>query len=114
LAVGGAAFVLDAGVVWGLTHAGIGPYVARLISISVSIAFTFVLNRALTFRAAGPVTGGEIMAYVAASGVGMAINYAIYAAGLKLGLAWLPALALGTIIAAAFNFFAYGRIFKKP
>jgi putative flippase GtrA len=104
---------LDAGVVWGLTHAGLSPYLARVVSIALSIAFTFMLNRALTFRAGGRVSLAEVLAYVGASGIGMAINYAIYAGGLKLGLMWLPALALGTIIAAAFNFFAYGRIFKK-
>jgi putative flippase GtrA len=113
LAVGGAAFVLDAGVVWGLTQLGLSPYVARVASIALSIAFTFALNRALTFAATGPVTWIEVGAYVGASGVSVAINYAVYAGGLKLGLPWLAALALGTMIAATFNFFAYGRIFKK-
>jgi putative flippase GtrA len=113
LFVGGAAFVLDAGVVWGLTHIGIGPYIARTISLCVSVAFTFCLNRLLTFSARGPITGGEVVAYVSASAMGMAINYLLYAGALKLGLPWLSAMALGTVVASAFNFFAYGRIFKR-
>jgi putative flippase GtrA len=111
--VGGAAFVLDAGVVWGLTHLGLSAYVARAISLCVSVAFTFVLNRVMTFQASGPVTLQEASAYIGASGIGMAINYLIYVGCLKLGLSWLPAMVLGTGSASAFNFLAYGRIFKK-
>jgi putative flippase GtrA len=111
--VGGAAFILDAIIVWGLTQFGLGPYVARVVSLCVSVAFTFCLNRLLTFSAAGPVSSGEIVAYVGASGIGIGINYGLYAGGIKLGLPFLVAMAIGTIIASAFNFFAYGRIFKK-
>jgi putative flippase GtrA len=113
LLVGGAAFVLDSGIVWGLTHLGLNAYVARAISLSVSVTFTFGFNRLLTFRAAGPITMAEVGAYVGASGFGMFLNYAIFAGALKLGLMWLPAMLLGTAIASAFNFLAYGRIFKK-
>jgi putative flippase GtrA len=111
--VGGAAFVLDGGIVWGLTHLGLSVYVARVISLCVSVAFTFGLNRLLTFRAAGPVTMTEVGAYVGASGIGIFLNYAIFAGAIKLGLTWLPAMVLGTAIASTFNFLAYGRIFKK-
>jgi putative flippase GtrA len=111
--VGGAAFVLDAGIVWGLTHVGMGPYLARILSLCASIAFTFVLNRTLTYQAAHTVTLGEVFAYVGASGIGILLNYGIYAAGIKLGLTWIFAMALGTILASSFNFLAYGRIFKK-
>jgi putative flippase GtrA len=113
IAVGGAAFVLDAAVVWSLTHMGLGAYVARALSLCLSVAFTFVLNRIMTFQAKGPFAWQEVGAYIGASGIGIAINYLIYAGCLKLGLSWLPAMVLGTGIASAFNFFAYGRIFKK-
>jgi putative flippase GtrA len=79
----------------------------------MSVSFTFVLNRALTFQVAGAISWAEIIAYIGASGLGMMINYGVYAGGLKFGLMWLPAMVLGTVIASAFNFFAYGRIFKK-
>lgn len=111
--VGGAAFLLDAGVVWVLTNVGLNAYLARAVSLCVSIAFTFMLNRVVTFQANGPVTSREVGAYIGASGVGMALNYLIYAACLKLGVMWLPAMVLGTGVASAFNFLAYGRIFKK-
>jgi putative flippase GtrA len=113
LAVGGAAFVLDAGVVWGLTQLGLSAYVGRGLSLCVSVVFTFILNRRATFRAQGPVKASEVVAYIGASGLGIAINYAVFAACLALGLKWLPAMGLGTVIASAFNFVAYGRIFKK-
>jgi putative flippase GtrA len=112
LLVGGAAFVLDAACVWALLHFGLGPYVARAISLCVSIAFTFVLNRFATFQADGAITIGEVIAYVGASGAGVAINYAIYAVALYLRMPWLLAMVLGTATASVFNFFAYRRIFK--
>jgi putative flippase GtrA len=113
IAVGGAAFVLDAGVVWGLTHLGLSAYLARALSLCLSVAFTFALNRMMTFQASGPVRWQEVGAYIGASGLGIAINYLIYIGCLKLGWTWLPAMVLGTGIASAFNFLAYGRIFKK-
>jgi putative flippase GtrA len=113
LLVGGAAFVLDWAVVWALTHIGVGPYLARVISLSVSVTFTFWLNRFATFQANGQATLGEFAAYLAASGIGMVINYGIYALCIRLGLSLLAAMAIGTISAACFNFFAYGLIFKK-
>jgi putative flippase GtrA len=113
LLVGGLAFVLDASIVWGLTQGGLDEYRARLVSIGAAMAFTFCLNRAITFRVEGHVQWREVVAYVGASSVGIILNYAIYAGSVRLGLAWLPAMALGTIIASAFNFLAYGRIFRK-
>ena len=112
--VGGAAFVLDAGVVWGLTGLGLNAYAARGLSLCLSIAFTFMLNRLVTFQAGGPITKDEVTAYITASGIGVALNYLIYAGCLKFGMMWLPAMVLGTGIASAFNFLAYGHIFKKP
>ena len=111
--VGGAAFVLDAVVVWGLIHMGWGAYVARAISLCLTVAFTFFLNRSITFAARGPVTAREVGAYVGASSIGMVINYALFAGCMQLGMAWLPAMIIGTGVASAFNFLAYGRIFKK-
>lgn len=111
--MGGAAFVLDAGVVWALGHANVGPYLARVVSLCVSIAFTFWLNRSLTFQAKGRISWQEVSAYIGASGIGILLNYGVYAGGLKMGLHWIVAMAFGTIIASAFNFLAYGQIFKK-
>lgn len=113
LLVGGAAFVLDAAIVWALTYIGLSVYVARTLSLCASVSFTFCLNRLLTFQAAGLIKLTEILAYIGASGIGICLNYGIFAVGLKLGLTWLPAMILGTVIASAFNFFAYGRIFKS-
>jgi putative flippase GtrA len=105
--------VLDAAIVWGLSELGLGPYLARALSLTVSVAYTFCLNRLLTFRASGPVRLHEVVAYLGASGIGMAINYGLYAGGVKLGLSWFVAMAIGTIVASIFNFLAYGRIFQR-
>jgi putative flippase GtrA len=113
LLVGGAGFVVDAGIVWALTHMGFGAYLARFVSLSVTVVFTFFLNRTATFLAQGPMTWQEFVAYAGSSGVGIAINYALFAGCLRLGLSWLPAMIVGTGTASAFNFLAYSRIFKK-
>jgi putative flippase GtrA len=113
LLVGGAAFLLDASVVLVMTQMGVSAYMSRIVSLAMSVIFTFVLNRQATFSAQGQATWREFLAYVGASSIGIAINYALFSGCLKLGLAWLPAMVIGTVIASAFNFFAYGRIFKK-
>jgi putative flippase GtrA len=96
-----------------LTSGGLNAFGARAISLCVSMLFTFGLNRTLTFQAKGPIRLSEFVAYIAASGMGMALNYLIYAGSLALGLHWLPAMVVGTLCAALFNFFAYARIFKR-
>lgn len=114
LLVGGAAFVVDAGIVGALTYFGIGALGARIVSISVCVVFTFMLNRTLTFQAMGRVKWQEFGAYIGASLMGIAINYGIFAGCLKLGMMWLPAMGVGTALAAIFNFLVYRRIFNKP
>jgi putative flippase GtrA len=114
LFVGGAAFLLDAAIVWGLTHFGSNAYLARSISLAISIGFTFLANRSLTFSASGPILWQEVSAYIGASLLGLAINYGLYVGLLKLNYHWLPAMIGGTLVASVFNFLVYKRIFKKP
>jgi putative flippase GtrA len=111
--VGAVAFGLDAAIVWAMTRIGVNAYGARAVSLCLSVAFTFLFNRALTFQARQPFTWTEVVAYVSASGLGMAINYGIYVLALKLGAMWLLAMVVGTGLASLFNFYAYGRIFAK-
>ena len=110
--VGVAAFVVDAAIVWILGYVLANLYVARAMSLCASIMLTFVLNRALTFSASGPLRIGEVASYVGASAIGIALNYAVYAVLIKLEVFWLIAMMAGTVVGASFNFIAYGRIFK--
>jgi putative flippase GtrA len=111
--VGGAAFLMDVAIVWCLKSLHVSAYGARVISLAASVLLTFFLNRSLTFQAKGPLQPQDFLAYATASGVGVAINYILYAVGIKLGAPLLLAMAVGTLCAALFNFFTYGRIFRS-
>ena len=108
--VGGIGFVLDAGVLWLTLRAGASPYAGRVLSIVVTIVFTWWLNRRLTFATAAAPSWREFGAYVLQSLAGAAVNYAVYVGVLWAhGPVWL-ALVLGTGIASVFNFFRYRTI----
>lgn len=109
--VGGLAFLLDVLVVSGLLHLGVNLYACRAISLVVVVLFTFVMNRWATFGQTGVPELSAFTAYVIASLLGLGINYTIFAALTMLYVPWLPAMALGTLLSAAFNFLSYGRIF---
>jgi putative flippase GtrA len=113
--VGGLAFVLDAGLVFAMVRLGLDVYVSRALSLIGVVFFTFVLNRQATFAATGWPGVREIVSYVAASLVGLWINYLVFVGATWAELPLLLAMAAGTIVASIFNFLAYGRIFKaKP
>lgn len=113
--VGGLAFVLDAGLVFTMVHFGLDKYLSRALSLIVVVLFTFVLNRQATFAASGWPSVQEVAAYVAASLIGLLINYLVFVGATWVKLPLLLAMAAGTIVASTFNFLAYGKIFKaKP
>lgn len=113
--VGGLAFGLDAGLVFAMVHSGLDKYVSRALSLIVVVLFTFVLNRQATFAATGLPTWHEVIAYVAASLIGLLINYLVFVGASLVNLPLLVAMAAGTLVASTFNFLAYGKIFKsKP
>ncbi len=112
VAVGGLAFVLDAGLVFALVHLGLDVYLSRALSLIVVVLFTFVLNRQATFAATGWPSVQEVAAYVAASLIGLLINYLVFVGAIWVKFPLLLAMAAGTIVASTFNFLAYGKIFK--
>ena len=113
--VGGLAFGLDAGLVFAMVHFGVDKYLSRALSLIVVVLFTFVLNRQATFAAAGWPRVHEVFAYVAASLIGLLINYLVFVGAIWAKFPLLLAMAVGTLAASTFNFLAYGRIFKaKP
>ncbi|MBC7497258.1 MAG: GtrA family protein [Sphingomonadaceae bacterium] len=108
--VGGLAFILDAGILWLTLRAGASPYAGRVLSIAVSIVFTWWLNRRLTFTTAAGPSWREFGAYALQSLLGAAINYGVYSAAIAAGAPVLAGLVLGTGIAAVVNFFRYRAI----
>jgi putative flippase GtrA len=108
--VGGLAFLLDAGVLWLTLQAGASPYAGRVVSIAVSIVFTWWLNRRLTFATSAPPSWREFGAYGLQSLFGAAVNYAVYAGAIAAGLPVIAGLVLGTGIASVFNFVRYRAI----
>jgi putative flippase GtrA len=88
--VGAAGFAIDATVLHlVIRFAGLDPYVGRLVSFSVAVASTWLLNRSFTFRHPtqhGPVR--QAMFYVAVQAAGGVANLALYSAA----IAFIPAL----------------------
>lgn len=113
--VGGLAFVLDAALVFAMVHLGLDKYLSRALSLFLVVLFTYVLNRQSTFAAEGWPSVQEVTAYIAASLIGLLINYVVFVGASWLKLPLLLAMAAGTLVASTFNFLAYGKIFKsKP
>ncbi len=117
--VGAFGFGVDLGVLWlALEQLQLGVYAARLVSFAVTVTFTWAMNRYVTFgdrRAQGP--GGivrEWARFVAANAIGLAVNYAVYAAlvGWGSGLLANPyfAAGCGSIAGLVFNYAASSRL----
>lgn len=111
--VGGIGFLVDAGVLaLLLTATPLGPLAARIVSIGVALAATWMLNRAVTFRPSERGLAREGLRY---GGVGVAtslVNYLVYSAILLAapGTPPLAALAIASLAAMALSFLGYARL----
>jgi len=122
--VGTLGLAVDLAVLWTAIHVlGLGPYAGRGLSFAVAVTFTWALNRHLTFgdkRATdAPGMAKEWGRFVAANSIGLAVNYAVYAALIQWagGLLANPMVAAGcgAIAGLAFNYTASSRlVFKTP
>jgi putative flippase GtrA len=120
--VGTLGLVVDLTILWTALHVlGTGPYAGRAISFAFAVTFTWALNRHLTFgdkraRDAGGMAR-EWAKFVAANSIGLAVNYAVYAALIRWadGLFADPLVAagLGAIAGLAFNYTASSRLVFK-
>ena len=112
LVVGTIGFSIDFCVLLGLFHlGGVGAYLSRLLSFSVALTVTWLLNRRFTFRVQNQDRiAAEYFSYATAQSIGAAINFAAYAVGIEsyAVMAAYPVLAAaaGSVIAMTFNFFA--------
>ena len=110
--VGGAGFIVDAGLLAILHHKlGLDPFTSRLISICAAGVTTWRLNRGLTFGASGMSQAAEGMRYAVVAVLIVALNYLIYSAALMLWPVLPPLLAAvgATIAAMGFSYFGYSR-----
>ncbi|WP_199554279.1 GtrA family protein [Sandaracinobacteroides hominis] len=106
-------FLVDWGVLTGLSRLGIPPLWGRVFSLSASVGAGFLLNRFFTFRAEGRPTLPELGRYLLAAGLGMAVNYGVFALLHRAGLADAVAIAGGMLAAALVTFTRFRAIFRK-
>jgi putative flippase GtrA len=114
---GALGFVVDAGVLHVVvTLWGTSLYLARGCSFACAVTTTWLINRAITFSATRGWRRGlltEWAAYVVASLGGGCINYAAFAAAVRLSplLHEIPSIAvgIGTIAGMVFNFVMYAK-----
>ena len=110
--VGGIGFVVDTGSLAALHDgAGLDPFSARLLSISVAALITWRLNRALTFGASPASQAAEGLRYAVVAFAAAALNYALYAAVLLAvpGLHPVAAVVAATLVAMCFSYLGYSR-----
>lgn len=106
-------FGVDWGVLQLLGLAGIAPLGGRLGSLAASVCVGFALNRSFTFRAAGRPDLAEFRRYVGAAGLGIAVNYGMFAAAHRAGLPDPAAIGVGMLAAAVVTFTRFRAIFGR-
>ena len=110
--VGGTGFLIDVGVLT-LMHngAGLDPFSARLISISVAAFSTWRLNRVVTFGASPSGQASEGLRYAAVAALAAGLNYFSYALALILwrGLPPVAATVVATLLAMTLSYVGYSR-----
>jgi len=108
--VGGIGFVVDALILSTLIHGfDVGPLIARVFSFSGAVTVTWLLNRIWTFsRTMTAHKGSEYTRYIIVQTCGWMINFSVYAICIATSAIMLAypvlALAVGSIVAATFNF----------
>jgi putative flippase GtrA len=106
-------FGVDWAVLGLLGSAGVPALAGRLLSLSASVSVGFLLNRAFTFRAGGRPSLAEFRLYVVAAGLGIAVNYGVFAAAHRGGLPDPAAIGAGMLAAAAVTFTRFRVIFGR-
>jgi putative flippase GtrA len=114
--VGTSGFLVDAGIVHGLTGLGLGVLAAQAVAFAVAVTVTWLGNRSWTFRdCAGRHTlPQEWTRYVSANAVGWVVNNGVYGL-LVLAVPFVAhepvwAVAAGSLAGLAFNYTATRRV----
>ena len=109
---------IDAGLLYLLLAAGIGPYLGRFVSLGASMSAGYLLNRYFTFHhlETGRALWHSLVSHYSVHAVGAAINIGVFSIVLVLGQsmggeiaasATLPLLGvwIGGLAGMCFNFF---------
>ncbi|MCH2456903.1 MAG: GtrA family protein [Henriciella sp.] len=109
--VGGLGFLADAGTLFLLISGGIGPFVARVVSILFAMFVTWRLNRAFTFGASSGSQISEAGRYFTVAASVATLNYLLYAGLLVIVPTCPPVLAtaIATIVCTLVSFAGYGK-----
>ena len=118
VASGALAFGTDAVVLLLLTRfAGVDPFSARVVAISMALVVAYFGHRTLTFKVSEPPTFGQFSKFAGVGATVSLLNYAIYA-GLLLAfstLAPIIALTIASAIAMVASYLGYRYgVFQKP
>ena len=100
--VGGVGFVVDGGLLWGLSMMSWSPYIARLASFPAAVVTTWALHRAFTFATAEKAAPRrQLGRYFGVQIVGALVNFAVFFAVLQMvgetPQTALAALAVGAV-----------------
>lgn len=105
--VGGMGFTIDTGI-FTLLHHTLSYPVARIISITTAILFTWVLNRTFTFKTDKKICPKEWVKYAGTNAVGASINLSIFLSlchtSLLFKTYYLLPLMLATSVSMCWNF----------
>lgn len=107
--VGGLSAIVDLGGMQALIALGLGPLMARAISLPLSMLTAFALNRAFTFGASGDSPAVELVRYAGVSGTAALVNFGVFAGILAVIPATPPiiAAAIGLGVSMWVSFFGY-------
>jgi len=107
---GSLAFLIDASILEALTRiAGLSPFVARLVSISIAMVAAWLLHRTVTFAVRVPPSFTEFLQFAAVVWSAQLINYLIFCAVLIAvpGTAPFVALVLACLVAMFVSYTGY-------
>ena len=117
VAVGLIGYIVDSSLTYALNRAfGVDPYLARFPAFAVATVINFGLNRFLTFAHSTEALWPAFLRYVMVCALGLAVNYAAYAAALTawtlLGWPMSPSLlflfvAFGSGVAMFVTYFGF-------
>jgi putative flippase GtrA len=118
LVIGGLGFLVDLAAFECASRAGLMIAVARLMSFSLALAFTFLLNRSYTYAQDNGAIGAQFIKYIVASSTGAAVNLAsFFMLILLVPMATrMPSMALvvGALAGLCANFALYSAYVFRP
>jgi putative flippase GtrA len=107
---GSLAFLTDATILEALTRfAGLSPFLARPISISIAMVVAWLLHRTITFAVRVPPSVAEFLQFAAVVWTAQLVNYLVFCAVLIAvpGTAPFAALVLACLVAMFVSYTGY-------